>query len=125
MKHSGREVFGMNLVDLGVELPKPIEVRPEKATEKSYPVLYLSGDQIPGYIAEAEKGTKCLVVAIANVASRTERDIRARDKELSVELEFLQMGAKPYRNKRAKEMTDEELGESIREGTGSKDDEEY
>ena len=122
---SEHSIMGVKMTHIGVKPPKEEPAKqPVQERKERFPSLYLSGEQIPEALANKEKGMKCIIVCIANVASRTERDEKDKDKELSMEIELMKMGVTSYKDKKAKDMDDEELEEGIKQGKGSKDDEE-
>lgn len=112
---SSETIFGLKLSHVGIPPPKEEPAKqPVRGKKERFPSLYLSGDQLPPFLAKAEKGQKVLVVCSASVASRTERDERDRDKELSIELEIHDMGGRAMPAKEPQDFTDEELKQATK-----------
>jgi hypothetical protein len=110
-----QKVLGFSMTHVGVKPPK-VEpaTQPQEPPKERFPSLYLSGEQVPPGLEKARKGQAVTLVCSATVSSRVERDEKDQDKQLQIELEVHDMGAKLTPEKEPHQMSDSELNEAIK-----------
>ena len=113
------KMMGMEMHHVGEKPTKETGANVAEPTppKEYFPSLHLSSDQVPDVLKGMEHDDEVILVAKARVSNIGTSD-DGKGKRYNVELEFQEMGVKPFIKKKASEMDEDELIEDMKAEKG-------